>query len=58
MGDRIYDLAELAQSVLAIASIFGADMARPQLVDPIAQHLRGLLCGDARLYLAERLGDE
>ena len=58
MGDRIYDLAELAQSVLAIASIFGADMARPQLVDPIAQHLRGLLCGDARLYLAKRLGDE
>ncbi len=38
--------------------IFGSDMARPQLVDPIARHLRGLLCGDARFYLAERLGDE
>ena len=38
--------------------IFGSDMARPQLVDPVARHLRGLLCGDARVYLAERLGDE
>ena len=58
MGDRISDFVELAKSVLAIAPVFGADLARPQLIDPIARHLRGLLCGDARGYLAERLGDE
>jgi fructuronate reductase len=58
MGDRISDFVELAQSVLAVAPIFGTDMARPQLIDPIARHLSGLLCGDARGYLAERLGDE
>ena len=58
IGDRITDFVELAKSVLAITAIFGADMARPQLVDPIARHLHHLLCGDARLYLAERLGDE
>jgi fructuronate reductase len=58
MGDRIPDFVELAKSILAIAPIFRADMARPQVVDPIARHLRGLLCGDARAYLAERLGDE
>jgi fructuronate reductase len=58
MGDRISGFVELAKSVLAIAPIFGADMACPQLIDPIARHLRGLLCGDPRGYLAERLGDE
>jgi len=58
IGDRISDTVDLAKSVLAITAIFGWDMARPQLVDPIARHLRGLLSGDARLYLAERLGDE
>jgi hypothetical protein len=58
IGDRISDTVDLAKSVLAITAIFGSDMARPQLVDPIARHLRGLLCGDARFYLAERLGDE
>ena len=41
-----------------IAPIFSTDMARPQLVEPIAGHLRGLLHGDARGYLKERLGDE
>jgi mannitol-1-phosphate/altronate dehydrogenase len=58
IGDDVSDLLELTKSVLAIPSIFGADLARPQLVDPIARHLRGLLCGDAHGYLAERLGDE
>jgi hypothetical protein len=33
-------------------------MARPQVVEPIARHLRGLLGGDARGYLKQRLGDE
>ena len=27
------------------------DMARPQLIEPVARHLRGLLGGDARAYL-------
>jgi fructuronate reductase len=58
IGDRVSDTVDLAKSVLAITAIFGSDMARPQLIDPIARHLRGLLCGDARVYLAERLGDE
>jgi fructuronate reductase len=58
IGERVSDLVELAKSVLSIAPIFGSDMARPQLIDPIARHLRGLLCGDARSYLAQRLGDE
>jgi fructuronate reductase len=58
MGDRISEFVELAKAVLAITPIFGADMARPQLIEPIARHLRGLLSGDARAYLAERLGDE
>jgi hypothetical protein len=48
----------LAKAILAIAPIFGADIARPQLVEPIARHLRGLLGGDARGYLRERLNDE
>jgi fructuronate reductase len=58
IGEKNSDWSELAKSVLAIAPIFGADMARPQLIEPIARHLRGLLGGDARCYLAERLGDE
>jgi hypothetical protein len=33
-------------------------MARPQVIEPVARHLRGLLGGDARGYLKQRLGDE
>jgi hypothetical protein len=33
-------------------------MARPQLIEGIAGHLRGLLGGDARGYFRERLNDE
>jgi fructuronate reductase len=58
MGDRISGFVEIAKSVLAIAPIFGAGLGRPQLIEPIARHLSGLLGGDARGYLAERLGDE
>ena len=47
-----------APSVVAIASIFGRDMARPEVIEPIARDLRGLLSGDARAYLAERLRDD
>ena len=55
---RAADWSELAKAVLAIAPIFGTDMARPDLIEPVARHLRGLLDGDARAYLEERLSDE
>jgi fructuronate reductase len=58
IGEENADWPELAKSVLSIAPIFGADMARPQVVEPIARHLRGLLGGDARGYLKQGLGDE
>ena len=58
IGEKVSDWGELAKAVLAIAPIFGADMARPELIEPIARHLRGLLGGDVRGYLTERLGDE
>jgi hypothetical protein len=58
IGEKGSDWPELAKSVLSIAPIFGADMARPQVVEPIARDLRGLLGGDARGYLKQRLGDE
>ena len=58
IGEKKSDWLELARSVLAIAPIFGTDMVRPQLVEPIARHLRGLLGGDPRGYLTARLGDE
>jgi fructuronate reductase len=57
IGEKNADWPELAKTVLAITSIFGRDMARPQVIDPIARDLRGLLSGDARAYLAERLRD-
>ena len=55
IGEENSDWTELATAVLAIAPIFGTDMARPQVIEPIARNLRGLLGGDARVYLAERL---
>ena len=58
MGDRIADLRQLATSILSIDPIFGTDLACPQIVDPIARHLRGLLQGDPRVYLAERANDD
>jgi fructuronate reductase len=58
IGEKNADWAELARAVLSVAPIFGADMARPQVVEPVAGHLRGLLGGDARGYLKERLGDD
>ena len=58
IGEKASDWDALARSVLTIAPIFGTDMARPELVEAIARHLRGLLGGDARFYLAERLADE
>jgi fructuronate reductase len=57
IGERNSDWSELAKAVLAIPPIFGTDMARPELIEPIARHLRGLLQGDPRAYLAERLRD-
>jgi len=58
IGEKVSDWTDLAKSVLAIAPIFGSDMAHPQLVDPVARHLSGLLRGDTRGYLSERLGDD
>lgn len=58
IGEKSSDWSELARAVLAIAPIFGTDMARPQLIEPVARHLRGLLDGDAGGYLKERLSDE
>jgi fructuronate reductase len=58
IGETNSDWTELAESVLAIAPIFGTDMACPQLVEPVARCLHGLLGGDARGYLRERLNDE
>jgi fructuronate reductase len=58
IGEKDSDWPELAKSVLSIAPIFGADMAAPQVVEPVARGLRGLLGGDARGYLRERLNDE
>jgi fructuronate reductase len=58
IGEKASDWDALARSVLTIAPIFGTDMARPELVEAIARHLRGLLGGDARGYLAEQRADE
>ena len=40
IGEKVSDWTDLAKSILAIAPIFGSDLARPQLVDPVARHLR------------------
>jgi fructuronate reductase len=58
IGNRNLDFPEVAKSVLAIAPIFGKNAVRADLVEPIAKHLRGLLSGDARRYLAQQLDDE
>ena len=58
IGEESSDWTELARAVLSMAPVFGSDMARPQVVEPVARHLRGLIGGDARAYLAERLNDE
>jgi fructuronate reductase len=58
IGETNGEWLELAMAVLSIVPIFGANMARPQIVEPVARHLRGLLGGDARGYLAERLRDD
>ena len=58
IGEKSAGWPELAKTVLAIAPIFGTDMARPELIEPVARHLRGLLGGGARGYLEERLSDE
>ena len=58
IGEENSDWTELARAVLSIGPIFGVDMARPRLIEGIAGHLRGLLGGDARGYLRERLNDE
>jgi fructuronate reductase len=46
------DFDALAKSVLGISAIFGTDLSTPQLSTSVGAHLRGLLAGDARAYLA------
>jgi fructuronate reductase len=46
------DFAGLARAVLEIRPIFGTDLAAPPLAAAVGAHLRGLLKGDARGYLA------
>ena len=58
IGEKVSDWTGLAKSVLAIAPIFGSDMVCPQLIEPVARHLQGLLSSDARGYLAGRLDDD
>jgi fructuronate reductase len=58
IGEKNSDWTELAKAALSIAPVFGSDRARPQVVEPVARHLRGLLGGDARAYLTERLRDD
>jgi fructuronate reductase len=45
------DFEALANEVLGIRTIFGADLTTPSFVAAIGAHLRGLLEGDPRLYL-------
>ena len=45
------DFTGLAKAILGIGAIFGT-LARPPLVEGVGAHLRGLLEGDARAYLA------
>jgi fructuronate reductase len=53
LGERAgEDFSGLAKSVLEITAIFGTDLATPEMAASIAAHLRGLLAGDARAYLA------
>jgi hypothetical protein len=58
IGEKNFDWTELTTAVLSIAPIFGVDMVRPLLTEGIAGCLRGLIGGDARAYLRERLNDE
>jgi fructuronate reductase len=46
------DFAALTSAVLGIRTIFGSDLTTPPMVAVIGAHLRGLLGGDARDYLA------
>ena len=55
IGEEHSDWNELSTAVLSITPVFGSDMARPQVVEPVARHLRGLLGGDVQGYLRERL---
>jgi fructuronate reductase len=58
IGEEDSDWTELAWAALSITPVFGFDMARPLVVEPVARHLRGLIGGDARAYLREQLNDE
>jgi mannitol-1-phosphate/altronate dehydrogenase len=53
MGEQTReDFKALARAVLGIGAIFGSDLTTPPIVAATGAHLRGLLDGDARAYLA------
>jgi fructuronate reductase len=53
MGEQTReDFEALARAVLGIGAIFGSDLTTPPMVAATGAHLRGLLDGDARAYLA------
>ena len=57
IGEGGASLPDVSRSVLAIGSIFGADLQRADLAESIAGHLAGLLQGDPRAYLQSRRAD-
>jgi fructuronate reductase len=58
IGDRVRtDYAALAEAALGVKAIFGEGLATPTVIAATASHLRGLLSGDPRPYLSERLAD-
>jgi fructuronate reductase len=46
------DFKALAKAMLGVTAIFGPDLATPPLISTVGAHLRGLLDGDPRAYLA------
>ena len=48
----------IAKAALAFNSLFAQDLAVPHIVDGLALHLAGLLAGDPRAYLAERVSHD
>lgn len=49
------DFRALAKALLGIEAVFGTDLAASPAAEACAKHLEGLLSGDPRLYLIDRL---
>jgi fructuronate reductase len=53
MGEQCReDFAALAKAILGVRVVFGLDLTTPPMVAAVGAHLRGLLEGDSRGYLA------